>query len=363
MMSHRDQLNLTLNGKNLNDLSLDFIGTQYFSDLYVYKGILGTGSFGVVLRVLEVRSRNEFALKVPWVVSVAGFEEPSGLFRAGVRSSRREDDGQAQPPQHCETGKGKSSSNPQVHESKDYLFIVMELMGGGTLSDLIGSLSAVQCCTIMRQILDALVHIHQRDMIHRDLKPQNILLNSLDASELTVKLADFGLGAQGTCQAADNCGTLIFMAPEQLALSHYDKVRKEEECRRWTCGRRGLCCTCCCREFILSTCRGTRREATGRKCPVHASSFLRGFRSKTQVKRRLAKDLVLRMCDANVLLRYSAATALAHPWILRKYESPIPMNIYEEALRKQLSSELLGSIRAIFFSSIPVESVFLYVLA
>lgn len=68
------------------------------------------------------------------------------------------------------------------------------------------------------------------------------------------------------------------------------------------------------------------------------------------------------MCDPNVLLRYSAATALTHPWILRKYESPIPMSIYEEALRKQLNSELLGAVRTIFFSSIPVEPVLFMLL-
>lgn len=92
------------------------------------------------------------------------------------------------------------------------------------MKELVGCLDDEECSCVMRQILQALAYIHQRDMIHRDLKPQNILLNSVENLEGSIKIADFGLGTQGICTSADNCGTLIFMAPEQLALSYYGKV-------------------------------------------------------------------------------------------------------------------------------------------
>lgn len=114
--------------------------------------------------------------------------------------------------------------NGKVHESKDYLFIVMEYMAGRTLNDLIGLLNDEECSLIMKQILEALEYIHQLGMIHRDLKPQNILLSSSDNPHRSIKIADFGLGTEGICTGGENCGTLAFMAPEQLARSYYDKV-------------------------------------------------------------------------------------------------------------------------------------------
>lgn len=56
-------------------------------------------------------------------------------------------------------------------------------------------------------------------------------------------------------------------------------------------------------------------------------------------------------------LRYSAGMALDHPWITRKFDSPIPMSIYEEALRNQMNSELLKVFRCVFFTSIHNEPV------
>lgn len=63
-MSHNNLFHHILKNNNLDDLPLDFIGTKYFGDLYSFKGLLGTGSFGVVLRVLEQKTNREFALKV-----------------------------------------------------------------------------------------------------------------------------------------------------------------------------------------------------------------------------------------------------------------------------------------------------------
>jgi hypothetical protein len=63
-MSINDSLSSIFSNNNLDDLPLDFIGMKYFSDQYLFKGILGAGSFAVVLRVMEHATREEFALKV-----------------------------------------------------------------------------------------------------------------------------------------------------------------------------------------------------------------------------------------------------------------------------------------------------------
>jgi len=102
----------------------------------------------------------------------------------------------------------------------------MELVKAGTLYKLIKlhPLEEEDCSCIMKQILEGLKYIHELDMVHRDLKPQNILMGSFDLLEEAVKIADFGLGAQGEYILTENCGTLIYMAPEQFAKKNYHKV-------------------------------------------------------------------------------------------------------------------------------------------
>lgn len=99
-------------------------------------------------------------------------------------------------------------------------FIVMELIAAPTLSDLVrahGPLSAPQVASIGRQVLSALEAAHRAGIVHRDVKPGNIMV----APNGRVKLTDFGIA-----QAVDDprltvSGTIIgspaFMAPERVA--------------------------------------------------------------------------------------------------------------------------------------------------
>ncbi len=60
------KLETVLHGAQLEDLMLDYIGTSSFSDMYVLKELLGCGSFGVVLRVVEKATGQEHAMKVKY---------------------------------------------------------------------------------------------------------------------------------------------------------------------------------------------------------------------------------------------------------------------------------------------------------
>jgi len=68
--------------------------------------------------------------------------------------------------------------------------------------------------------------------------------------------------------------------------------------------------------------------------------------------------LFTRLCNIDVQSRYSAEMALNHPWITRKFNSPIPITIYEEDTLKQLNAELKNIVRIIFFSSSIVSLVY-----
>jgi len=103
--------------------------------------------------------------------------------------------------------------------------IVMELAKGGELSDLVeakGRIGEDQSKHIFRQVVGAVRHLHDKKVIHRDLKTDNILLcseSTVDPEKPVVKLIDFGAGywaKEGPLQANACIGTLETMAPEVI---------------------------------------------------------------------------------------------------------------------------------------------------
>lgn len=104
------------------------------------------------------------------------------------------------------------------------LYIVMRYVSGGSLSGWMerGILSLADALRVMTAIAQALDYAHERGVIHLDLKPQNILLDS----NKSPYLADFGLATaldpQGRATNPGS-GTLLYMAPEQLTSDSLDK--------------------------------------------------------------------------------------------------------------------------------------------
>jgi WD40 repeat protein len=99
----------------------------------------------------------------------------------------------------------------------DVGFLVMPLVAGGTLHDLVrnGPMPPDQALHYLRQAAAALDHVHARGHVHRDVKPQNMLL---DDTRQHLFLADFGIARalEGTvAQASLIAGTPAYMAPEQ----------------------------------------------------------------------------------------------------------------------------------------------------
>jgi eukaryotic-like serine/threonine-protein kinase len=107
------------------------------------------------------------------------------------------------------------------------VFLVMELVPGRTLRDLIrerGRLSPAEAVSIMEPVLAALAAAHRAGLVHRDVKPENILLSD----EGVVKVADFGLaravGAEGTATRTGLVmGTVAYCSPEQVTRTDADQ--------------------------------------------------------------------------------------------------------------------------------------------
>ncbi|XP_070562111.1 serine/threonine-protein kinase 10-like [Ptychodera flava] len=118
----------------------------------------------------------------------------------------------------------------QWHEDSLDVWIVMEYCGEGTLNDYMikgGRLLDIPWkFEVMTQVLSGVVYLHRKNVIHRDIKPDNVLV-AKKQGQIRLKLSDFGLATvheslSGKHSLSAVCGSAIFMAPEVMA-QRYDK--------------------------------------------------------------------------------------------------------------------------------------------
>jgi len=148
------------------------------------------------------------------------------------------------------------------------IYIIMEYINGGTLLDYLTSYKKMHndkpfpqkiIQYFLKQIVDGLIHIHSKDVLHRDIKLENILLNfppeikkeNRDYTQAQIKIIDFGLSTQlrhyqykdkdKKTLAQSAVGTPMYMDP--IILSKYDKyggIKKyqlyDEKCDIWSLG-------------------------------------------------------------------------------------------------------------------------------
>jgi serine/threonine protein kinase len=105
-----------------------------------------------------------------------------------------------------------------AYQSRKYIAITEEFLSGGTLASK-GQISGTQCLQMGIQLIDGLAHIADLNLVHRDIKPDNIMFRS-DAS--TPVITDFGLvrdlsdSSMTPTWASRGPGTPFFASPEQL---------------------------------------------------------------------------------------------------------------------------------------------------
>jgi serine/threonine protein kinase len=171
---------------------------------YAILDVLGRGGMGVVYKARDLRRNRLVALKMILVGAHAGKQERARFWTEAEAIARL-----------------RHPNIVQLYESGEcegHPFFALELVEAGSLAgQLDGSpWPARKAARLVRQLALAVHHAHQRSVIHRDLKPTNVLL----AADGTPKITDFGLAKQLDTSGCDTpssavLGTPSYMAPEQ----------------------------------------------------------------------------------------------------------------------------------------------------
>ncbi|RMG08051.1 MAG: serine/threonine protein kinase [Planctomycetota bacterium] len=163
---------------------------------------LGRGGMGVVFRVRDRQIGAEFALKL-------------SSTRSGSSAARRVQREGELAAQLDHPGIVKVHS---LGEAEEHAYLVCELVEGAVhLGEAFEELDLRGRLELLVEVAAAVGHAHRRGVIHRDLKPGNVLVTP----EGKVKVADFGLatvlGLERLTQTGASVGTLTHMAPEQIS--------------------------------------------------------------------------------------------------------------------------------------------------
>ena len=179
---------------------------------YLVKSVLGAGGMGTVYAGENIRLGRPVAIKV----LVKSPADPSGEKRF-LKEARAT--GSISHPHICQIYDfGTTNGSP---------YIVMEKLVGETLSTRIArerTLPIGEACTMIADVADGLGAAHEHNIIHRDVKPDNVFLAKV-GDEIVPKLVDFGIAKNiqrsGTMETLTQVGTIVgtpdYMAPEQAA--------------------------------------------------------------------------------------------------------------------------------------------------
>jgi eukaryotic-like serine/threonine-protein kinase len=192
------------------------LGTDggYVLGRYLLRSRLGAGGYGVVWLGWDEKLEREVAVKV--IPREAGGPAPMRAEREARVAARLNHPGIV--------------SLYELGADDEAVYLVSELVRGRTFAELLkgGALSDRDVARIGAALCQALDHAHSKGVIHRDVKPQNVMVVAEPAAGAGfAKLTDFGvahLAESDLTRTGDVVGTLAYMAPEQAEGQRIDEA-------------------------------------------------------------------------------------------------------------------------------------------
>ncbi len=189
------------------DNSFEKLINRILDNRYKIENVVGIGGMAYVLKAIDLKDNNK-----PVAIKILNeeFNSDENAVKRFVNESKA-------------VAMLDSPNIVKIFDvaiSDSLKYIVMEFIDGITLKDYIdkvGRLGWKEACHYTRQILQALTHAHEKAIVHRDIKPQNVML----LRDGTVKVTDFGIAKMPTSEPltmTDKAiGTVNYISPEQAS--------------------------------------------------------------------------------------------------------------------------------------------------
>lgn len=289
-------------------------------DIYVPKKInnyeftnflLGKGSFAVVRSAVHVPTHETVAIKI--------------ISKESVRTNR-----QLMHQVYQEVQALKQCDHPFIakffdfFEDRHYYYIVQEYVNHGTLLESVnarGRLDETQCRKYFSQILSAIDYLHNMNILHRDLKAENILLDGGD----NVRLIDFGL-----CKIFDEnsnkytstiCGSFTYAAPEVIKGEKYSIPADI-----WALGVL---------LYAIANCQLPFEDQNNKRL---CQKILYSEPNYSPLLSPSLVDLISKMLKKNQVDRISIKEIKDHPWISKELFTP---NFSEQSINQEILNKMV----------------------
>ncbi|XP_070581281.1 serine/threonine-protein kinase 33-like [Ptychodera flava] len=286
---------------------------------YKFGELLGKGSFGKVLEAVRIDDNTRWAIKI--VNKEKAGSSAVKLLEREVAILKRVNHIHII---HLE----------EIFETAKRMYLVMEICDAGELQSLFkkGTFTEEETRTLIERLASAISYLHKNDIVHRDIKLENILLSTDPCKpddKLIIKVTDFGLSVvKGNVNSAlqDFCGTPMYMAPEVVIGRSYT-----QQCDTWSIGVIAYTLIQGSPPFV-----GKDEESLYENIKKGELDLSTGVWTEIS---EAAKDAIQGMLKVDPAHRLTASEVLDHPWITgQDYTAGGPKNVIE--MMKHWKAEL-----------------------
>ena len=280
-------------------LSLSFeslvpLQTEKPSKKYKVLTVLGNGSYGKVYKAMNIKTENLVAIKS--IIKKKDNKIDENIIKNEINVL-------------------KKLNHPNIvkiyefYDIKDNYYLITEFCKYGELYKYYKfHFSEKQLCVLFYQVFSGLIYLHENNIIHRDLKLENIMIDSIEKDNITcepyfyIKIIDFGSAKYCSKLNTEKqiIGSTYYIAPEVL------KQNYNEKCDTWSIG------------VLLYMLLTKKAPFNGKNNEIIIEKIEEGNYDK-KCKKLLeyspeVRDLLDNLLEIDVNKRFSARKALNHPW-------------------------------------------------
>lgn len=284
-----------------------------FKDVFALKRQIDRGSYSVVYEAIHLISGESYAVKVYDRTKFPSVEEDLSVYNevSNLRYLERHRYAQDNLKERRRKRRYDIVRLIDFFEDAETFYLVLELMRGGDVFSRVVErhfYTEIEARYLAKCLLDSVKYMHECGVVHRDLKPDNLLL-AKEGNDIHVKIADFGFSAKtriGGMQVnlTQRCGTPAYVAPEVLKGGPYN-----EKVDMWSVGAIIYFVLGGYPAFVDDKPRNLFKKILHADYEFHEEDW-------DHVSDE-AKSLIRSLLTVDPTKRLSASAALKHPWFRR----------------------------------------------